>query len=113
MAGTDGDPPPPSPSPDGGSDEGNSDGTAGRPVSLARDALRASAAMVSGLLGGALLGGVVDWLSGTGPWGLVAGALAGTGAGIWRLLRMTAGIDRRGAAGTRGGSEKNAPDRDF
>lgn len=112
MAETDGRSTSPPPSPDDGPEEGHG-GKADRPVSLAQDALRASAAMVSGLLGGALLGFGIDRLTGSDPWGLVSGALAGTAAGVWRLWRMTAGIDRRGADTENGGSEGDAPDRDF
>lgn len=107
MAGTDGHSTSPSPSPGDGDDDGSKP-----PVSLAQDALRASGAMLSGLVGGLALGAGVDWLSGSGPWGLLIGALAGIGAGLWRLLRTAAEIDRRGARNGTSGSE-DTPGRDF
>ncbi len=46
--------------------------------------------------GGALLGLLVDWLGGTGPWGLVGGLLVGLIVGAYRFVREGLAAQRRG-----------------
>lgn len=50
-------------------------------------ALRLSSEFIAGVLGGALIGWVLDKFAGTGPWGLIVFLLLGFAAGVLNVLR--------------------------
>lgn len=54
-------------------------------------ALRLSSEFIAGVLGGALIGWVLDEFAGTGPWGLIVFLLLGFAAGVLNVLR-SAGV---------------------
>ena len=45
-------------------------------------------ATASEVIAGLLVGWFIDWSFGTGPWGLVAGGVAGVVVGMWSLVRQ-------------------------
>lgn len=62
------------------------------------NAMRLSSEFIAGVLGGALIGWVLDKFAGTGPWGLIVFLLLGFAAGILNVLRsagMVREIDSR------------------
>ena len=50
-------------------------------------ALRLSSEFIAGVLGGALIGWVIDEFAGTRPWGLIVFLLLGFAAGVLNVLR--------------------------
>lgn len=56
-------------------------------------AMKLSSEFIAGVLGGALIGWVLDQFAGTGPWGLIVFLLLGFAAGILSVLR-SAGLVR-------------------
>ena len=61
-------------------------------------AMKLSSEFIAGVLGGALIGWVLDEFAGTGPWGLIVFLLLGFAAGILSVLRsagMVREIDSR------------------
>ncbi len=60
-------------------------------------ALRLSSEFIAGVLGGALIGWVLDELAGTGPWGLIVFLLLGFAAGVLSVLRSAGLVQEIGS----------------
>lgn len=59
-------------------------------VSAMGKGLRLSSELIGGVIGGAIIGWLLDRWLGIAPWGLIVFVLLGFAAGIWGLMRAAA-----------------------
>jgi len=64
---------------------------------------RMVAELVSGVLGGLGLGWLFDKYAGTGPWGLIAGVLLGTVAGVFLVVKAASRLSNQARERSPGG----------
>ena len=66
------------------------------PAGFAR-AMRLSGEFIGGIVVGAFVGWLVDWLTGVPPWGMIVFLLLGFVAGVFNVLRSVGQMNQPGA----------------
>ncbi len=73
-----------------------SDAPRADPAGFAR-AMRLSGEFIGGIVVGAFLGWLIDWLTGVPPWGMIVFLLLGFVAGVFNVLRSVGQMNQPGA----------------